>query len=529
MEKEEIGSISGNISRRGLVKAGVGAAAAAAAAMGASQVKAFAAEGSQAADKAAAGEAPRYVFLFIGDGMGNEQVQAASFYQGVEQTGTLTQIPTSFQNFPHVGSVTTYDSTSFCPDSASTATSIATGHKTLSGVINRDPETLQESYETIAEKLHTQRGYRIGILTSVNMNHATPAAFYAHQDSRHNYYEIGEELATSGFEFFAGGSFLAPTGDDEDKKDLADVIAEAGYKVVKTQADAEGLKAGDSERTLILSEVEADGGAMDYDLDAVDGEWHLADYVDKGIEMLGDDEPFFMMVEGGKIDWACHANDARSSIGDVLALDAAVQRAVAFAEEHPDETLILVTADHETGGLAIGYATTNYDTHLHNLTHQTISYAKFDSDVVSAYKDGGVKFSNALADVKKYFGLLTESDADEENPGTGELGDTTDENLVLTDYEIALLEDAFDRQMAQGGSSQADMTQAEYELYGTYQPFSMTVCHILDHKSGLSHTTYAHTGAPVNIYATGVGADKFVGAYDNTEIYTRLAALTDVQ
>lgn len=523
MEKEGFSSIS----RRGLVKAGMGAAAVAA--MGTTQATAFASEGSQTADKAQEGQAPRYVFLFIGDGMGNEQVQAASFFQGVAQTGTLTQTPTSFQTFPHVGSVTTYDSTSFCPDSASTATSIATGYKTLSGVINRDPETLQESYETIAEKLHSQRGYHIGVLTSVNMNHATPAAFYAHQDSRHNYYEIGEELAASGFEFFAGGAFLAPTGEDEDKKDLADVAAEAGYKVIKTQADAEALKAGDAEHTLILSEVQADGGAMSYDLDAADDEWRLVDYVDKAIEMLGDDEPFFMMVEGGKIDWACHANDARASIDDVLALDAAVQRALKFADEHPDETLILVTADHETGGLAIGYATTNYDTHLHNLTHQTISYARFDSDVVSAYKEDGATFSKALDDVKDYFGLLTSADADEENPGTGEVGDTTDENLVLTDHEIAQLEEAFERQMGQGGAHQSDMTQADYELYGSYQPFSMAVCHVLDHKSGLSHTTYAHTGAPVNIYAKGVGAEKFDGAFDNTDIFKRLAALTNVQ
>lgn len=73
------------------------------------------------------------------------------------------------------------------------------------------------------------------------------------------------------------------------------------------------------------------------------------------------------------------------------------------------------------------------------------------------------------------------------------------------------------------------MSQQDYELYGTYQPFSMALCHVLDHKSGMDHTTYAHTGASVNLYALGVGAEEFSGAFGNTEIYAKLAKLTGVQ
>ena len=99
----------------------------------------------------------------------------------MENNGAVTEGELSFTQFPEVGSVTTYDSTSFCPDSASTATSIATGHKTESGVINMCPWTRDVPYETIAEKLHAQKNYKVGVVSSVNIDHATPAAFYAHQ------------------------------------------------------------------------------------------------------------------------------------------------------------------------------------------------------------------------------------------------------------------------------------------------------------------------------------------------------------
>ena len=166
-------------------------------------------------------KAPKYVFLFIGDGMSYPQFQAASDYLGALADSDYTQaLPSNsyddragavldgpealnFMNFDVAGSAVTYDSCSFAPDSASTATSIATGYKTYSGMINVDI-TGSTPYETIAEKLHSQKGWKVGIISSVNLNHATPAAFYAHQASRNNYYEIGEELVNSGFEYFAG-------------------------------------------------------------------------------------------------------------------------------------------------------------------------------------------------------------------------------------------------------------------------------------------------------------------------------------
>ena len=510
------------ISRRSFLKAGAVASAVGMLSAAPVAVHAAEADASAAADEENGlldvFKKPKYVFLFIGDGMGTAQIQSARFYKGtVDNNGAVTEADLSFTSFPQVGSVTTYDSTSFCPDSASTATSIATGHKTESGVINMCPGTRDVPYETIAEKLHGQKGYKVGVVSTVNIDHATPAAFYAHQKTRKNYYEIGLELAKSGFEYFAGGEFQKVQGDGTGPDNHA-VAASAGYNVVTTQADAAALTAG-AGKTLIIAQNLADGKAMNYAMDAANGEWQLTDYVKKGIELLNNRKGFFLMTESGKIDWACHANDAAASIHDVLELSNAVETAVDFYKAHPTETLILVTADHETGGLAIGYKTTNYDTFLTNLTHQKMSYAKFDTDYVQNYIANKTPFETAMQDVKAAFGLTLPTDPDAANAG----------KLLLTDYEVQNLRTAYDRTLEVGSASQKDMTQQDYELYGTYIPFSMAVCHTINHKSGMDHTTYAHTGAMVNLYALGVGAEKFGGVYDNTEIYHKLAELTGVQ
>ncbi len=479
---------------------------------------------------------PKYIFLFIGDGMSYPQIQSANYYLSAleGENGKTDEIlhsenHLSFMNFPTAGSAQTFDSTSFCPDSASTATSIATGHKTYSGTINMD-ESMTTPYETIAEKLKSQLGYKVGILTSVNLNHATPAAFYAHQPSRNSYYEIGQELIDSGFDYFAGGGLLSPTGKEEDQTDLYTLASDAGYTVAKTAAEAEALANG--AKAIVIDETLADSDAMSYDMDLEEGEWALADYVEKGIEVLDNETGFFMMVEGGKIDWACHANDAAASITDTIALDQAVQEAVSFYEEHPDETLILVTGDHETGGLSIGFAGTNYDTFLNNLANQKISYAKFDSDYVSAYKEEGTDFDTVMADITELFGLqaplaeTTDEAAAKDSKDAHPEGED-EGSLVLTNYEYEKLQTAYEKTMSRTGEE--TLSQEEYVLYGSYEPLTVTITHILNNKSGVAFTSYSHTGLPVEVFAKGAGSDSFEGYYDNTDIYNKLAALTGVQ
>ena len=472
------------------------------------------------------GKTPKYVFLFIGDGMSYPQIQSTSDYLGAlndedywqaqpsldDNQGAILDGPEylNFMNFEGVGTAVTFDSNSFAPDSASTATSIATGHKTYSGSINVD-ETGTVEYETIAEQLKAQKGYEIGVITSVNLNHATPAAFYAHQASRSNYYDIGLEMVESDFDYFAGGGLLDPTGSEGDQTDLYQLAQEAGYTVARTYAEADAISA-DTDKAIIIEENLADDDAIPYELDRTEDMWSLADYVEKGIEVLDNDTGFFMMCEGGKIDWACHANDAGSSIHDTQALADAVQVAIDFAAEHPDETLILVTGDHETGGLTIGFAGTDYDTYLDLLENQKISYAKFDSDYVASYKENKTPFEDVLSDIEELFGLKAQGAADDK--------------LVLTEYEMEQLRAAYEKSV--NGTAASEYDQEEYVLYGTYEPLSVTITHIINNKSGISFTSYSHTGLPVAVLAEGVGAESFSGYYDNTQIYEKMADLLNI-
>ena len=488
--------------------------------------------------------APKYVFLFIGDGMSYPQIQLTNYFLNASQDmnkGTVTvkdeektildsKNQLVMMDFPVAGSAQTYDSTSFAPDSASTATSIATGNKTWSGSINVS-EDFQEKYETIAEKLKEQQNYKIGVVSSVNLNHATPAAFYAHQESRNNYYEIGLELIDSGFDYFAGGGLKKTTGSEGDKEDLYVLAEKAGYNVIKTQAEAEKLTSEDG-KAIIIDEHLADSDAMAYEIDRQEGEWALADYVEKGIEVLDNDNGFFMMVEGGKIDWACHANDAASTITDTVALDNAVEKAVEFYNEHPDETLIIVTGDHETGGLTIGFAGTDYDTFLKNFENQKISYAKYDEDYVKQYKENKTDFDTVMKDITELFGLQIPNGANEDTQqkDSADLHPESEDKgaLVMTEYEYEQLKSAYETTMARTGEEE-EFGQEEYIKYGSYEPLTVTITHILNNKSGINFGSYAHTGLPVEVLVQGAGAEKFDGYYDNTDIYNTMAELLNVK
>ena len=464
------------------------------------------AETEKAIRAAAEDASPKYVFMFIGDGMSSPQTNSAQVYNGRNESGLVELEELTFTQFPVVGLQYTQDSTSFCPDSASTATSLSSGFKTHSGVIGMGVDRVTPG-TTIAEMLH-DKGWKIGIVSTVTINHATPAAFYAHIASRNDYYDIGIQMAESGFEYFAGGS--VNKADDGDKS-IYEVLEDNGYLVTNDRDTILSLNS-DSGKVYAYSPVLQDDGAMPYDIDAPADSLRLKDFVKKGIDVLDNETGFFMMVEGGKIDWAGHANDAVANMSDTLALDEAVEVALDFAKDHPDETLIIVTGDHETGGMTIGYAATGYNTAFDILRAQKCSYVQFDSYVEEAKADGSFTFDDMMAMVEEYFGLVA--------PGE----EAEVEALVMNDYEYAKLQKAY----ADDQSGNVDGYE-ESLLYGGYSPISVTLTHIINNKAGIGWTSYAHTGLPVPVYAYGEGAELFIGAYDNTEVAHKLMDLTDAR
>ena len=448
---------------------------------------------------------PKYVFMFIGDGMSSPQTNAAQIYNGDNTSGVVELEKLTFTQFPVVGLQYTQDSTSFCPDSASTATSLSSGFKTHSGVIGMGVDKVTAG-ETIAEKVKEQLGWKVGIISSVTLNHATPAAYYAHIASRNDYFEIGQQMAASGFDYFAGGSLL----ENEDGS-LYEILEDAGYLVTDDRDTILSLNS-DSGKVYAVSPNLQDDGAMRYAIDQEAEDLSLADFVRKGIDVLYNETGFFMMCESGKVDWAGHANDAVANMSDTVALDEAVEVALEFAFAHPDETLIIVTGDHETGGMTIGYAATGYNTAFNLLRNQKMSYVAFDELIAAEKEAGTLTFSRLMEMVEDAFGLTA--------PGT----QNDVEALVMNEYEYAKLQKAYEDDRT--GNTDG---YEESLLYGGYNPISVTLTHIINNKAGIGWTSYAHTGLPVPVYAYGEGAEAFSGSYDNTEVAHKLFALCDVQ
>ncbi len=459
-------------------------------------------------------EAPKtakYVFFFIGDGMGSPQITSTRYFLGTANNPDAkypTPSDLSFTTFEHTGLMTTYDSTSFCPDSASTASSMASGEKTLSGVINYDVN--KENPFKLVSEYAKEAGKKVGVLTTVSVDHATPAAFYAKVPSRNSYYDI----AVQGFEgktldLLGGGGFKQPTGKEKDQKDVMEIAKENDWTIIEGSEAIRNLKPEDGKRVYYCTEDLVGGAAMQYEVDRQriekDGgdSLSLAEVTKSAINYLDNENGFFMMVEGGKIDWSCHANDAVTAMYETIGFADAVQVAVDFAKDHPDETLIVVTGDHETGGLTVGFATTAYDTHFDYLTKQNISYEDFDK-LVGQMREEGKTFEEALEIIKNCYGLTTEEGSD----------------LTLTADETARIKNAYLQSMLPG--AQRVYGAEEAYLYGGYEPLTVTCSHVLNNKSGLCFTSYSHTGLQLPVYAHGVNSENFVGSYDNTDIFFKL-------
>jgi alkaline phosphatase len=247
---------------------------------------------------------------------------------------------------------------------------------------------------------------------------------------------------------------------------------------------------------------------MSYAIDRKDSELTLADYTAKGIEMLDNENGFFMMVEGGKIDWASHANDAATVVYDVLDFDAAVNEALKFYKLHPEETLIIVTADHETGGLGLGFSGMGYKTDFALLTQQKISSALF-SEKAEKWIDDKIPFETIMDSVSFYYGL----------------NDTSQYSTAkLSEEEYNRIRKAYEKSI-----TGTDGTTQDYIIYGSYNPFTTLVTRILNEKAGIGWTSFSHTCSPVPVFAIGAGSHYFEGYYDNTDIPKKIIQVSEIE
>ncbi len=314
---------------------------------------------------AAHGEAKNAI-LFIGDGMGISQVTAARIFEGNARDGKLT-----LDTFENVAVVRTYCSNMMVTDSAAAGTALATGHKTSFYRVGMSPEG--EVLESLLE-LAKKAGKSVGIVTTTSVTHATPACFYAHVESRGEEARIAAQLVEYGqVDVVMGGGrrhFIPQDAKDAEsgwkgaREDGRDLLAEAqakGYRLVQKQSEFDEVLevvegGGDPGKVLALFSP----SHMAFEVDRADDEWgepSVEEMTKAAIAMLSrNPKGYFLMVEGGRIDHAAHVNEGQAMVTELLCLDRAVKAAL-DAIHGAEDTLVVVTADHETGGLAVnGYA-----------------------------------------------------------------------------------------------------------------------------------------------------------------------------
>ena len=437
----------------------------------------------------AAGEAEsraKYVFLFIGDGMGVAQRNAAEIYlAGLRESAGDTrarEAQMAMNTLPVNGLIKT-GGLSGVPDSAAAGTALATGRKVKNNAVAMNPDT-GEKYQSIAKIAHGM-GMKVGIVTSTFMQDATPAVFYGHSARRSDRYDLGLQLADSGFEYFGGGDFSQPNGRDGKSRSLYDVAASKGYSVIKD------LGENPSSEKVIAIHPKTSGGYMPWVMDNPSGPT-LADFVDYGIKRLDGPDGFFMMIEGGKIDLACHANDTAATIHEIFAMDEAVARALDFMRNRPEPTLIVVASDHETGGMTFDASNTNAAMFFRTLATRQGSYARFEGRV-SPNRDSN--FDSNLKMARDYFGpYINETDA------------------VRHAFRLSMTP-----------KNRRESIEPNYNrLFATYDPFTMACVKAAEAAAGITWTTYYHTGKDVPISAIGYGAELFSGEYENTDVFHKI-------
>ena len=410
-------------------------------------------------------ERPRNVILLVSDGCGPASFTFARDYlryKGVEGLSIDTI---------QVGSIHTYSTNSRVTDSAAGATAFACGVKTYNGAIAVD--TLRQPLATVLEAAEA-RGMATGLVATSTITHATPASFSAHVPNRGMTAAIAEQQINQGIEVLFGGGrgdFVPKSkgGNRDDERDLFEEARAKGYQVVLSREAFDGTL-----RTPVLG-LFADG-QMDYDIDRDPAEQpSLAEMTARAIDLLkADEDGFFLMVEGSRIDHAAHGNDAAGHLRDILAFDAAIAAALEFARQD-EQTLIISTSDHETGGLTLGR-------NIDGRPQYTWNPEVIDKIPASHEGLGAIAQREQMmpCDLLKQYAEITCTEAEVE--------------------EFA---------KAVAGEASLNFTLAE----------------VISRRSWIGWTTGGHTAVDVNLYAFGPGRDHFIGHHDNTAVGLLIAEI----
>lgn len=431
--------------------------------------------------------APKNVIFMIGDGMGPAYLAAYRYYK--DDASTKAVEPTIFDQL-WVGVATTYpDDHTVVTDSAAAATALSTHIKTYNGAIAVDHD--HKPLTTMME-IAKGKGMATGIVATAQINHATPAAFMAHNKTRKAYNEIANDYVDNKVDgklvadlMFGGGISYFERKD----RNLASEFKAAGYQYANNWQDFKNINKLPA--MALLSPV-GFPSALDTNVPQP-----LAQMTDKALTLLGQEKQgFAIMIEGSQIDWCGHANDVACAMGEMQDFDNAIRVAKAFVDKHPD-TLLVITADHETGGLSLG----------------SKGVYAWKRDVIKGVKQTAAALAKTLVQ------------ASPEQLASVWQAQTS---LKLTDAEwtaltanVAAIKPAFN---GKDWSKEEDLLEAQAELL---EPLAKNIKQLVDQYSQTGWTSGAHTAIDVPVMAYGAGASQFAGFQDNTQIAEKLLKIIE--
>ncbi|MGE5252903.1 MAG: alkaline phosphatase [Planctomycetaceae bacterium] len=468
------------------------------------------------------GAEPKNVILLIGDGMGPESVGLAVYYNrfmnGMEERLNLERLMAA----GNTGYCLTYQYGTVVTDSASAATALASGVKTRDAIIGKDPDG--RPMKSIVD-IAGQMGKSAGVISDTRLTHATPAAFYAHTVHRDMENEIAAQFVERGdlaVAFSGGAQHFIPAGTKvEDhpalkgigkkagwgmsrRKDSRDLIGEArnkGYTVVANDQEVAALDAPKTEKVLGLFSASGFPSAIDRQPQRKTGVPTLSQLTAKALDILKKNaRGFFLMVEGGQVDWVEHGNDVASVLHEMLEFDRAVGVAMSFADQNPD-TLIIVTADHDTGGLAIGYSSYNPPRPVKLPSGETWK-TKYN------FADKSV-FEKMARQKKSFLKMFQDSKG---NPAAFKKEIEENSAFTITEEQAAAL------LVRDGkGSYPPSKDFPEFYVYRGGNP-SALMGRLFGKETNTAWAVGTHTHTPVMIFASGPLAEKFRGLLDNVEV-----------
>ncbi len=439
--------------------------------------------GSQESPLLTADNPPQNIILMIGDGMGMSHLYAANAYKL-----HLKKEPLHILTLAEKGaftSMSTFSADSLVTDSAAAMTAMVTGVKTKNGYLS--VSTDEKPLKTILE-IAEDMGKDTGVVTTTRVTHATPAACASHINDRDKESEIAAQMINSGTDVILGGgwNFFYPKntgGKRDDDTDVFSLAKSKGFTVVTAGEAFENISQNTKKVLGLFS-----GSHLPYVTDRIDAIPTLAQMTQKALDVLSQNpKGFFLMVEGGRIDHAAHINDAVSLIMETVDFDDAVGTVMAFMKEHPD-TLLIVTADHETGGFGVGGV-------------DETAYPKFD-----AFE----KFTYSIETLGPIVGALSPDKIQKE---------------ILHDYGISLTDmDIQDIAMALSKKKHnaALMSASKAELIAEPQG---TVARLVSQHYGFTFATHNHAAVPVPVaVCCDVKLNK-KGMLDNTDIFYLMDAV----